>query len=344
MSDGTDIGWTLNPDHTRGVTWNPLLGCLKISAGCHSCYAIVTAQIRAGNPHPAVAAAFAGLTEHTDHGLDWTGQVNLLPQRLTQPLRYRKPRGIFVTSLSDLFYEQVPDEYIARVLAVMAVTPQHIYYSLSKRVGRMRSLLSSAAFQGRVMAAVEELAQDHVITEPVSSWPLPNLWLGTSAEDHHQAEIRVPKLLDTPAAVHWLSAEPLIGETRLRRLRTRRGYTDALAGSARLDWVVTGGESAAKARAMHPDWPRRIRDDCEAAGTPFFFKQWGSLAPESNGHDRGPILLLDRAGRSWNGLESLAPEGSVRMRRVPKKVSGHILDGREHLEFPAAFRAFEVAA
>jgi len=192
MSTNSSIEWT-------ETTWNPLLGCSRVSPGCDHCYAINTATLRAGNPHPKVSGAFAGLTERRDGRLDWTGAVNLLPERLVQPLKWRKPRRIFVNSLSDLFHESVPDEYIARVFAVMAATPQHTYQILTKRHGRMRNLLRDECrcggghapgvhFRSSMVWAATPHSDSYVPGLPQiskllfggSGWPLPNVWLGVS--------------------------------------------------------------------------------------------------------------------------------------------------------------------
>ena len=282
MSDGTKIEWS-------DTTWNPVLGCDKVSPGCFRCYAIIQANIRAANPHPRVAEAFAGLTERTDHGLDWTGRVNLLPERLEQPLSWRKPRRVFVNSLADLFHESVPTEFIARVFAVMANCPQHTFQVLTKRHGRMRALLNETSFK----LAVMRQARDTHPARMSPMWPLHNVWLGVSAEDQHWAQIRVHALLATPAAVRWVSAEPLLGPIDLRNLKARNGaLIDALCGDVKtpageiyaacpgsVSWVVCGGESGSGARPMHPDWARSLRDQCQDTRVPFLMKQWGEWGP-----------------------------------------------------------------
>lgn len=301
MSDKTGINWT-------NASWNPILGCDRVSPGCDSCYAISQARIRAANPNPRVAAAFAGLTERTDAGVDWTGTVNLLPERLEQPLQWRKPRKIFVNSLADLFHESVPDEFIARVFAVMAATPHHTYQLLTKRHARMRSLLSRGTlgtdgFPDRVEEAMAEFTH-----ASLDEWPLPNLWLGVSAEDQHWAAIRVHALLATPAAVRWVSAEPLLGPVDLRNLQVRGNvFIDALCGDVKtgegeiyaacpgsVSWVVCGGESGARARPMRPEWARSLRDQCQAAGVPYWFKQTGRILARELG--------IPGAGSDWEHL------------------------------------------
>ncbi|MFI1194040.1 DUF5131 family protein [Micromonospora sp. NPDC020750] len=286
-------------------TWNPLLGCERVSSGCDGCYAITTATIRAGNPHPKVAAAFAGLTERRDGRLDWTGRINLLDDRLTQPLGWKKPQRIFVNSQSDLFHKAVPDYFIAKVFAVMSVASQHTFQLLTKRHGRMRSLLSSPAFQRLVAdtaplyaAGNPDLAQDNVL----SVWPLPNVHLGVSVEDQKAANLRIPALIDTPAAVRWLSCEPLLGPVDLDRTDK-----DALVDGG-ISWVVVGGESGPKARPMHPDWARSLRDQCIASEVPFFFKQTGSVLARELG--------IPGKGDEWNHLPA-----EFQIRETPQELT-----------------------
>lgn len=187
-----------------------------------------------------------------------------------------------------------PDEYIARVFAVMASAPQHTFQVLTKRHGRMRSLLNSAGFSqsvSDVLAFDETLHPADVFYG--APWPLPNVWLGVSTEDQQWADIRVPALLDTPAAVRFISAEPLLGPIALSADAVGRYYSgDPREDTTGLGWVIVGGESGHGARPMHPDWARSLRDQCTSAGVPFLFKQWGGRTPKANGRD------LD--GRTWD--------------------------------------------
>lgn len=318
MSDGTQISWT-------DATWNPVVGCDKVSSGCDNCYAIRTARRMSANPNPKVSAAYAG----TEAGGEWTGQVNLLEDRLDQPLRWQKPRRIFVNAQSDLFHKEVPNEFIARVFAVMALAPQHTFQILTKRPGRMRSLLNSPGWPGLVAFYMgqsvlvqkgDRLEFDtRCRPEPAlalleTGQPLPNVWLGVSVEDQKTAELRIPLLLDTPAAVRWLSCEPLLGALNLAHMDVERHSTsmyfiNALTGRNRdmgrpcagvpsIDWVVVGGESGPNARPMHPDWARSLRDQCVAAEVPFHFKQWGEWQGGSRVGKRAAGRLLD--GRTWD--------------------------------------------
>jgi len=213
-------------------TWNPVTGCTKVSAGCKNCYA------------ERLSERFRGVPGHPyEQGFD----LKLWPERLDQPLRWRKPRRVFVNSMSDLFHEDVPDSYIGSVFETMYNAPRHTFQVLTKRPGRM------AEFVGGVRRKVFG-----------DWWPLPNVWLGTSVENQATADERIPHLLATPAAVRFLSCEPLLDPLQLA------GWLPAGEG---IDWVIVGGESGPRARPMELAWVRAIRDQCAAASVPFFMKQ-----------------------------------------------------------------------
>jgi protein gp37 len=345
VSDGTKIEWT-------DASWNCVTGCTKVSAGCDHCYAETFAERWRGTPG-----------HHFENGFD----VTLRPERLDQPLHWKRPRRIFVNSMSDVFHEAVPDEFIACMFAVMAKTPQHTYQLLTKRHGRMRSLLSSPEFQVLCFAAAASRGWDLEGT----SWPLPNVWLGVSVEDQKWADIRIPALLDTPAHVRFLSCEPLLGPVNLwhwidpsdpnvdcdicgeerfadeigqghEQIELYFGEKDpgnrpggewcpgpgADAIPRRIDWVIAGGESGPGARPMVPAWVRSLRDQCQGAGVPFFFKQWGS-------HRWVAHSVYDDATQCW-------VERGIEPQRVSKKLAGRELDGRTWDEFPVAAEAVPV--
>jgi protein gp37 len=338
VSDNTAIEWS-------DASWNPVLGCARVSPGCDACYAIIQARIRAGNPNPKVAAAFEGLTAQTSGRADWTGRVNLLPERLEQPLRWRKPRKVFVNSLADLFHDAVPDAFIACVFTVMAKASQHTFQVLTKRHGRMRSLLSSPDFRVLCSAAAASRGWD---LEGVPL-PLPNVWLGVSVENQQWADIRIPALLATPAAVRWVSAEPLLGPVNLigqggnlvgagihalpdppqhdggEPVCQDHGAERCTQGCRFVDWVVAGGESGPGARPMHPQWARSLRDQCSAAEVPFLFKQWGA-------HRWVAHSVWDEGTQCW-------VDRGIEPQRVSKKLAGRELDGRTWDEFPRAAEA-----
>jgi protein gp37 len=247
------------------------------------------------------------------------------PTALELPLRWRKPRLVFVNSMSDLFHAKVPDRFLAQVFAVMHDAEQHTFQILTKRHGRMRSLLNSDRFHDLVVGELAALrAPWQNYQNPNLRWPLPNVWLGVSVEDQQRAELRIPALLDTPAAVRFLSCEPLLAAVDLSKWLLyvcpqcfrRAPWTDGLSIAAGdhtdeywcqacgaevtlescepppLHWVIAGGESGVGARSVDPEWIRKVRDQCVAGGVPFLFKQWGGRTPKAGGR------VLD--GRTWD--------------------------------------------
>lgn len=315
---------------------------------------------------------YKGLTKPSKAGPVWTGELRLNEKALTQPLQWKKPRTIFVNSMSDLFHEDMPDEWIDQVFAVMALTPQHTYQVLTKRAERMRDYLTSindndgGRLDGFRDALIEGAAQkiyaDRTGEDP-SMWlavnlPLPNVWLGTSVEDQRRADERVWQLLETPAAVRFLSCEPLLGAIDLTNIvQSTSGDTeftyDALNGAPdcelgeRVDWVIVGGESGRGSRPMHPEWVRDIRDRCVESKVPFFFKQWGEWAPHTA---YGGVFPLSKLGKlfcrdgnppTFYALPSEMEEISSGlhgafevMRHVGKKAAGRLLDAKEWSQYP----------
>jgi len=271
MSDKTKIEWT-------DATWNPVTGCDRVSPGCDHCYALTLAERFRGTPG-----------HYFEDGFD----VQLRPDKLDQPLRWKKPRKVFVNSMSDLFHKDIPDEYIAKVFAVMAMAPQHTFQVLTKRHGRMHSLLSSARWP-ELLTDVQLTDDEHWPKDLDPEAPLPNVWLGVSAENQQWADIRIPALLDTPAAVRFVSAEPLLGPISFRWAKwepwVNRNHLDGL---RRLDWIIVGGESGRGARAMDAEWVRVIRDQCDEAGVAFHFKQWGTFGGT-------PKSARELDGRTWD--------------------------------------------
>lgn len=302
MAEHTKIEWT-------DATWNPITGCKVVSPGCTNCYAMKLAGTRLAH-HPSRA----DLTIDTKAGPVWNGNLRFNSEWLFQPLRWKRPRRIFVCAHGDLFADGVEDAWLDQIFAVMACSPQHIFQVLTKRPKRMRDYLTTQMLEHRLAAA----QSDYPLPSP-GFWPhlpLPNVWLGVSVEDQERARERIPLLLDTPANVRWISAEPLLGPLDLGCLDVDGdGFVDALnirnwedeiaqwrdsdkdweeqfldwfslsdlpSGPMApiLDWVVVGGESGPSARPMHPDWARTLRDQCAEAGVPFFFKQWGEWAPQ----------------------------------------------------------------
>lgn len=314
MGDNSKIAWT-------DATWGPTLGCSRVSDGCSNCYAIQHAHRLAGNPNAKISAAYAGLTRQKGElGLDWTGVVRAMPDRLDQPLRWRRPRRIFVDSMSDLFHPAVPDEFIAEVFAVMALSPQHTYQILTKRPERMQRLLSCAEqrfsdseFQLQEIMSIaghkagivwDSRGSDaskywnvaglrHLTAEQLKNylakrrrfpgWPLPNVWLGTSVESQAVADERIPHLLATPAAVRFLSCEPLLGPVNLGPWVWDEYPPTILARpSGHIDWVIIGGESGPRARELSEHWIEALISQCRNTKTPVFVKQLGSVWARAN--------------------------------------------------------------
>ncbi|WP_327259966.1 phage Gp37/Gp68 family protein [Streptomyces sp. NBC_01240] len=330
MATDTSIEWA-------DKTWSPLIGCDRVSPGCDGCYAITTAHIRTSHPNPKISTAFAGTTHRANGRIDWTGQINQLEDRLTQPLAWKKPRKVFVNSQSDLFHKNVDIEFIAKVFAVMALTPRHTYQILTKRHARMRSLLTDRHFAVAVRTEMYALDRDATLRQD-EQWPLPNVHLGVSVENQQWADIRIPALLDTPAAVRWISAEPLLGPIDLTDIDgmnvlnpSDTGHENGLGwiDGPSLNWVVAGGESGPKARPANPDWFRTLRDQCLAADVPFLFKQWGEYAPTGylviGGTSKGALLVGEPVDDFGHRVE---------IARVGKKAAGRELDGRTWDQYP----------
>lgn len=258
---------------------------------------------------------------------------------------WRRPRRIFVNAMSDLFHEEVPDEFIDQVFAVMALSPDHTFQVLTKRPQRMRKYLSSGhlpLWKRWGMAAVD-MDVDAGLWIPTFRgvdplpWPLPNVCLGVSVEDQPTANERIPLLLQTPAAVRWVSAEPLLGPVDFKAIVTGCGSSaigcscsvdeGACSIHPTLDWIVGGGEFGPGARPMHPEWVRSIRDQCVEAGVAFNFKQWGEWAPNCLCESKQPCRTIER------------PEGVPGvMFRCGKKAAGRTLDGKIWDEYPGGER------
>ena len=325
MADGTGIEWT-------DATWNPIRGCSRVSEGCRNCYAETVAARFSGPGQP-----YEGLARFVDRPdgareARWTGEVQLVEAHLTDPVRWQRPRRVFVNSMSDLFHEKVPDTAIDRVFAVMALAPRHTFQVLTKRPERLRAYCSDPGSPGRVARALI----DNVLIErrwpfvgreawPVQSigdeedpddvtipWPLPNVWLGVSVEDQVAADTRIPILLATQAAVRFISAEPLLGPVNVRwslgepiniaaGLLERGRFSPGLETLRGLDWIIVGGESGPGARPFYAPWARSILHQCQKAGVACFIKQMGGNVRDRN--DAG----FDGCENGWN----LDDEGRV---------------------------------
>lgn len=333
-------------------TWNPLRGCSRVSDGCRNCYA------------ESIAARFCGAGQPYEGTINpetkrWNGTIKLVPEKLAEPLRWTRPRMVFVNSMSDLFHEDVPFEFIDKVFAVMALAKQHTFQVLTKRPERMREYFKSLSHKrgSKVCAwATDELGIGLEGILRIDKIPkgLPNVWLGVSVENQQAADERIHLLLQTPAEVHWVSVEPMIGPVDLfmvsdvdftfNALSKKEGIAFRGIG---LDWVVVGGESGPHARPMHPDWARNLRDQCRAAGLPFLFKQFGefierepdygySLPWVSKETDRSRDRVIDESENGGDHTNcSVRHTGRYAlMARVGKKAAGRMLDGVLHDGYP----------
>jgi protein gp37 len=311
------IGWLNIPGYTP-ETWNPIVGCSKVSEGCRNCYAERQAvrnfnclaagptSIRSLGTYEAYEAALsfdknpAEQMTHKFNETRWSGFTSVNEGALNKPLRWKKPRSIFVNSMGDLFHESTLDDWISMVWGIMAACPQHLFIVLTKRADRMEQWFreENAECIYRLGAGSGGLRT------------LPNVWIGVTAEDQEQADRRIPHLLETPAAVRFVSCEPMVGpvgfdDDWLARTCVKCGSMDfhscknsgpqcweaseeyegdtcGCTESTGIDWVICGGESGPGARPMNPDWARGLRDECQAAEVPFFFKQWGDLSHTLN--------------------------------------------------------------
>lgn len=284
MAQDSAIEWTDN-------VWNPVTGCTKVSTGCKNCYAETMARRLKAMGVPQYQNVL------DDKGC-WNGKVTLVHSALDAPLHWRKPQRIFVNSMSDLFHEDVPDEFIDKVFAVMALCPQHTFQVLTKRPERMAAYLneSNRDTQSEVW---ECMTNEHgwlsredcvgiavegcgAVVYPIDpAWPLPNVHLGISAENQETLDERLPHLINTPAALRFLSLEPLLGPIEL--FKTKASSLLGRRFSEVIGWVIVGGESGAGARPCNIEWIRNIVAQCKAAGIPCFVKQDSGPKPGKQG-------------------------------------------------------------
>jgi protein gp37 len=279
--------------------------------------------------------------------------VNVVEERLTLPLLWKQPRKIFVNSQSDLFHEDVSFAVIDRAFAVMALCPQHTFQILTKRPERMREYMEGGGIVGGIHGRSWRVREaGHAMKVPIGddvnfALPLPNVWLGTSVENQKAADERIPELLATPAAVRFLSCEPLLGPVNIASVCTDPpnsglAVTDGFGrfdgeGLSRLHWVIVGGESGPNTRPMHPDWARSLRDQCQKAAVPFFFKQWGEWAAIGLADDVQRKAVCDLRAWRWmnfDGGHGFHGRRVYLMRKDGKKRAGRELDGRKWDEFP----------
>lgn len=311
MSTKTSIEWT-------DVTWNPVRGCSLVSAGCANCYAMKQAHRFSQPGHP-----YEGLTELGPQGPRWTGKVTLVPDALDEPLHWKKPRRIFVNSMSDLFHEDVPFDFVHWVFSTIRKTPHHTYQILTKRPDRMRQFMA-----------------EYLVPRERLGWGkgfYSHVWLGVSIEDQETADARIPILLETPAAVWFVSAEPLLGPTSFRWATwdswkdlngNRRRVVDQHDGLRMLNWVIVGGESGPGARPCDVAWIRTIKEQCQEGGVPVFVKQLGSKPFAVEG---------SRAAQEWSALGATAVMDDCGGIHTKEKKGGDMAEWPEDLrvrEFP----------
>jgi protein gp37 len=310
MAENSKIEWC---DHT----FNPWIGCQAVSPACDHCYAekLVNGRM-AGN----FAERRRTSTSNWALPLRWNRQAE------REGRRYR----VFCASLADVFDNKVPPEWRADLFYLIQQTPNLDWLLLTKRPQNAWTMMQAAA--------------------PTAFWPLPNVWLGTTVENQTEADRRIPHLLATPAAVHFLSCEPLLGPVDLMKRAWRDCHIEEYGGAGHelvpmirgIDWVIAGGESGPGARPMHPALARSLRDQCAAAGVPFHFKQWGEWLSfdsddDSNWYASHPASLPLRwwDGAAWREATGEPPATGDWVARVGKKTAGRLLDGIEHNGMPA---------
>jgi protein gp37 len=356
MADVTSIEWT-------DATWNVVNGCSVISPGCKRCYAMRLAGTRLRH-----SPSRAGLIEQSAAGPVWNGTTNFLYDKLDEPLSWQRPRMIFANAHGDLFHETVDVHNIALFYghAIAAVHLRgHIIQILTKRGDRARAVLNDPAFWEEANAVASAIVMDRV--DPLNRRsddaratlrdydpenPPPGIWLGVSAENQHWLMQRAPHLVETPAAVRFLSYEPALRGIDIEPfvLPVRQWSTawhnnyPFQVPKHRLDWVICGGESGPGARPMHPDWARAVRDQCAEGGVPFFFKQWGEWAPGecATKPQTRTEQVADLVDDRWH-FSSLTVRVSQELHRddepdvwrFGKKAAGRWLDGVLHDGMPS---------
>ncbi len=378
MSTNSSIEWT-------DASWQVTAGCTKVSPGCANCYAERMAYRLASmhvEPYSlGVVAGVNGKPAKNEEGVSftprWTGRVVTIEKNLEEPLRWRKPRRVFVDSMSDLFHEDVPFDFIDRVFAVMALCPQHTFQILTKRPARMGEYFNApiplsdrannvagmhpTRINGKLFTWGEPIRwgqrgwnDDPYDRRPWPGWPLKNVWLGTSVEDQQRADERIPELLKCPAAVRFLSCEPLLGAIDLSRepyplaiyseakgcqFRSQPGNQligfgeggyRKISAPPRISWVIAGGESGPKARPTNVAWIRSIVEQCKAAGVACFVKQLGANATfYDDGDGAGGTIYEFRLGppdypsiRDKKGGEPSEWPIDLRVRQMPAVPAG----------------------
>jgi len=315
MAEATNIEWC-------DSTFNPWIGCTQVSPACDDCYAARSTPAR------TLGVAWgSGEPRHRTGASNWALPERWQREAAAFQAQHGRRRRVFCASLADVFDNEVPSEWREDLFALIRATPDVDWLLVTKRIGNAAPMIKAALSNMDIGYSV-----------PFAAWPWPNVWLGITVVDQAEANRDVPKLLCVPAAVHFLSVEPMLGRiyvedipdpaggvclkplAGLRWVGNGQGRSEAYAAGGRIDWVICGGESGPKARPMHPDWARSLRDQCASAGVPFLFKQWGEWVADPD--------LAHRDVTDWSAQACTV--------RIGKKTAGRLLDGRTHDEFPAA--------
>lgn len=347
------IEWTHRPG-TKSEVWNPTTGCDKVSAGCRGCYAEVMHKRLRGMGQKKYQHPFLGhLQMHEDE--------------LLKPLSWIKPRTVFVNSMSDLFHKDVTWMFLDKVFAIMVLTPHNTYQILTKRAEEMS--LYFAQGKERLVERWEQATYEigltdknddpdspacHVFNLCEDQWPRPNIWLGVSAEDQETYDDRVGELMHVDAHVRFVSYEPALGPINITSVGIYESVHRQWSGIP--DWIIAGGESGHNARPAHPDWFRSVRDQCQAAGVKFFFKQFGNWHTSAVNMMTGQAVFkmynsyqhftqkdwvmkgqkcIDLNGKICNiGKDFQDAQYPIAIMTRVKKKDINVLDGVQHLEFP----------
>ncbi len=347
------IGW-LNLPGYKGETWNPIIGCSKISEGCENCYAekmaVRLAHISSTKYYRLVTCRHA----HAEP-FAWNGKTHLLGLHPIKPLSWKKPRLVFVCSMGDLFHENTSFQDIDKIFATMACCPQHIFIVLTKRAKRMSEYLNDPLTRSNLSYNILKSKNSaYAIEDPLqdSAWPLKNVWVGVSVENQEQLK-RVVYLNTIEAEVKFISHEPLLSSIDYSNSSLGESFKYHAGGLKNcVSWVIVGGESGSKARPMHPDWVRSVRDQCAEANTPFFFKQWGEYKPVSinrtgiqpyNSKSNPYTLYTNKAGDIFELVDKDGEflvcgdsdnEYYQSIQKVGKKHAGNVLDGEQYEAYP----------
>jgi len=311
---------------SSGINWtdetiNPIVGCSKVSPACDNCYAEVMAN--------RLQSMGVDGYDNVINANSWTNRLNFVESALLKPYRWKKPKRIFIGSMTDLFHDKVDNDWIWKILKMVKENPQHTFMFLTKRAKNMKEVMERYYF--------------HAKCEVIK-----NLWLGVTAENQKYANERIPYLLDTPASKRFVSIEPMLEDMNLDMLiadnsndRFRIVYsslhgvktlwdTKNLIGEeniTKLDWVIVGGESGSKARILNPRWVKSIQEQCSNENVPFFFKQWGEFIEETQLTEKEQYRDL---------TYSLMSDGELSFFRCGRKLAGKLINGKEHQAFPIA--------